>query len=192
MLVSRTNGKITQTWSRSTPPERCVSESDFSFVLNCPRRQRQRCDYCLTTISSKPGKAGFPSVFNGFRNVRRILTLSPEIRTMIENTAFYQNASENSDSVGRTFESCRAYQNPSKVFLRGIFFRQISSRSIGVGVFICSANVLRQTVWDHRRDCVLAAVFITRMCNGANIKLLTFSKAAIFFPILTICKSHCY
>ena len=29
---------------------------------------------------------------------------------MIENTAFYQDAPENSDSVGRTFESCRAYQ----------------------------------------------------------------------------------
>ena len=29
---------------------------------------------------------------------------------MIENTAFYQDAPENSDSVGRTFESCQAYQ----------------------------------------------------------------------------------
>ena len=33
---------------------------------------------------------------------------------MIENTAFYQDAPENSDSVGRTFESCRAYQNAVK------------------------------------------------------------------------------
>ena len=29
---------------------------------------------------------------------------------MIENTAFYQDVPENSDSVGRTFESCQAYQ----------------------------------------------------------------------------------
>ena len=68
-------------------------------------------DYCLTTTLCKTEKARFPSVFNGFRNVRRILTLSPEIRTMIESTAFYQDAPENSDSVGRTFESCRAYQS---------------------------------------------------------------------------------
>ena len=35
---------------------------------------------------------------------------------MIENTAFYQDAPENSDSVGRTFESCRAYQNAVKSY----------------------------------------------------------------------------
>ena len=32
-------------------------------------------------------------------------------RTTLENTAFYQDAPENSDSVGRRFESCLAYHN---------------------------------------------------------------------------------
>ena len=34
---------------------------------------------------------------------------------MIENTAFYQDAPENSDSVGRTFALCRAYQKFRKI-----------------------------------------------------------------------------
>ena len=33
---------------------------------------------------------------------------------MIENTAFYQDAPENSDSKGRWFESSRAYHSPPK------------------------------------------------------------------------------
>ena len=62
-------------------------------------------DYCLTTISRKASKAGFPSVFNGLRNVRRTLTNLAVIRTMIKNTAFYQDTPENSD---RRHCSCQA------------------------------------------------------------------------------------
>ena len=72
-------------------------------------RPQTELDYCLTTITRKLEKAGLLSVFNGFRKVQRILTNLVGIRTMIENTAFYPDAPENSDSVGRTFESCRAY-----------------------------------------------------------------------------------
>jgi len=43
----------------------------FHYTRNCPRRQRQRCDYCLTTIVHETEKAGSPSVFNGFRKVQR-------------------------------------------------------------------------------------------------------------------------
>ena len=55
------------------------------------------CDYCLTTSVCKTEKADFPSAFKGFWNVRRILTLLSEIRTMLENTALYQFAPENAD-----------------------------------------------------------------------------------------------
>ena len=42
--------------------------------------------------------------------------LFAENHTTVENTVFYQDAPENSDSVGRTFESCRAYQNAVKSY----------------------------------------------------------------------------
>ena len=35
-------------------------------------------DYCLTTILSKTGKAGSPSVFNSFRKVQRNRMFSPK------------------------------------------------------------------------------------------------------------------
>ena len=60
MLVSRTNGKITQTWSRSTPPERWVSES-ISFVSSeLPAPSTAGRDYCLTTSVCKTEKAISP------------------------------------------------------------------------------------------------------------------------------------
>ena len=60
-------------------------------------RPQTELDYCLTTITRKLEKAGLLSVFNGFRKVQRILTNLVGIRTMIENTAFYPDAPENSD-----------------------------------------------------------------------------------------------
>ena len=55
---------------------------------------------------------------------------------MIENTAFYQDAPENSDSVGRTFESCRAYQNAVKSY----DFTAFLYRIVQIICFYCVAQ----------------------------------------------------
>ena len=51
----------------------------FHYTRNCPRRQRQRCDYCLTTIVHETEKARFPSVFNGFTRIQKRRTFSLKI-----------------------------------------------------------------------------------------------------------------
>ena len=57
-------------------------------------------------------------------------------RTTLENTAFYQMMSENSDSVGRTFESCRAYQNAVKSY----DFTAFLYRIVQIICFYCVAQ----------------------------------------------------
>ena len=39
-------------------------------------RPKKEPDFCLTTISSKPRKAGLPSAFNGFQEIQRNRVLS--------------------------------------------------------------------------------------------------------------------
>ena len=54
--------------------------------------------------------------------------LFAENHTTVENTVFYQDAPENSDSVGRTFESCRAYHKNAHPTGVGIFIAQYGSK----------------------------------------------------------------
>ena len=51
----------------------------FHYTWNCPRRQRQRCDYCLTTIVQETKKAGLSSVFNGFAIIQKRREISSKI-----------------------------------------------------------------------------------------------------------------
>ena len=57
----------------------------------------------------KSPKSRFVQCFQWFCNHSEKTGNLVENRTILENAAFYQDAPENSDSVGRTFESRRAY-----------------------------------------------------------------------------------
>ena len=64
----------------------------------------------------KSSKSRFAQHFQGFHKNSEKAGIFAENRTPLENAAFYQVAPENSDSVGRTFESYRAYQNAVKSY----------------------------------------------------------------------------
>ena len=63
-------------------------------------------------------------------------------RITLENTAFYQLMPENSDSVGRRFESCRAYQNAVKSYdftaflYKLVKFSPLRHSSVGWSLFM--------------------------------------------------------
>ena len=119
-------------------------------------------DYCLTTISRKASKAGFPSVFNGLRNVRRTLTNLAVIRTMIKNTAFYQDTPENSD---RRHCSCQALSLCKK---------QDANSNAWVRVLLLPVP----TVPPHDTLCTYGA---------KQLKLLGFSRWYLFWFSLMAC-----
>ena len=66
--------------------------------------------YCLRSF-----KSWFTLCFQWFSRNSEKTGVVGKNRTTLENTAFYQDTPENSDSVGRTFESCRAYQKFRKI-----------------------------------------------------------------------------
>ena len=102
-----------------------IEKASLSNRIACPPN---RLDYRLTTILHENSKADLFSVFKGFHKIQRSWMLFAENHTTVENTVFYQDAPENSDSVGRTFESCRAYHKNTHPTGVGIFIARYGSK----------------------------------------------------------------
>ena len=84
----------------------------------------------------KSSKSRFAQCFQWFSRNSAKQDVFGKNRTTLENTAFYQLMPENSDSVGRTFESCRAYQNAVKSY----DFTAFLYRIVQIICFYCVAQ----------------------------------------------------
>ena len=98
----------------------------------------------------KSSKSRFAQCFQWFSRNSAKQDVFGKNRTTLENTAFYPLMPENSDSVGRTFESCRAYHKNIHPNRGGHFYCPIRFEVYAPeGQIVSGVPKCREIVWFH-------------------------------------------